>query len=86
MHLLAERCILKGLKAAGVVTGDVDQMLCGACWGALHAPWYAMQLPHVPVYVDVLLTNRPSPRHAGMYCDAWVICICMPCLQTTAES
>ncbi|CAL5223649.1 g6193 [Coccomyxa viridis] len=37
MHLLAERCILKGLKAAGVVTGDVEEML-SACIGALFMP------------------------------------------------
>ena len=25
--MLAERCILSGLKAAGVVTGDIEEML-----------------------------------------------------------
>lgn len=37
MHLLAERCILKGLKAAGVVAGDVEEML-SARIGALFMP------------------------------------------------
>lgn len=72
MHLLAERCILKGLKAAGVVTGDVDQML-SARVGALFMPHGAMQLPHVPVYVDVLLTNRL--KHAGITAHGiWSAC------------
>lgn len=37
MHLLAERCILRGLKAAGVVTGDVEEMLAKRI-GALFMP------------------------------------------------
>ena len=27
MHMLAEQCILSGLKAAGIVTGDIQEML-----------------------------------------------------------
>ena len=42
MHLLAERCILKGLKAAGVVTGEVKEML-SARVGALFMPHGALQ-------------------------------------------
>ena len=50
MHLLAERCILKGLKAAGVVAGDVEEML-SARIGALFMPHGAQQSPpHAPGY------------------------------------
>lgn len=48
MHLLAERCILKGLKAAGIVTGGVDEML-SARVGALFMPHGALQSTPVPV-------------------------------------
>ena len=37
MHLLAERCILRGLQDAGVVTGDVEEMLAQRI-GALFMP------------------------------------------------
>ncbi len=37
MHLLAERCILRGLHAAGVVTGDMEEMLAQRI-GALFMP------------------------------------------------
>ncbi len=56
MHLLAERCILKGLKAAGVVTGDVEDMLAARI-GALFMPHGML---HTPPYIS---DTRPSPRH-----------------------
>ena len=42
--MLAERCILKGLKAAGVVAGDVEKMV-SARIGALFMPHGVQQPP-----------------------------------------
>lgn len=47
MHVLAERCILKGLKAAGVVTGGLEEML-SARIGALFMPHGEVHLFSIP--------------------------------------
>ena len=60
MHLLAERCILKGLKGAGVVTGDVEEML-SARVGALFMPHGAAQL------LSCACQPRVYPRTHGVF-------------------
>ncbi len=71
MHLLAERCILKGLKAAGVVTGDVEEML-SARIGALFMPHGAVAPSHVSE-TRSLFIRRPC-------CDAEsFVHICASC-------
>lgn len=47
MHMLAERCILKGLKAAGMVTGGLEEML-SARIGALFMPHGWTHLSLIP--------------------------------------
>lgn len=45
MHLLAERALLGGLKAAGIVRGDIDEMLDKRL-GAVFMPHGASQEVH----------------------------------------
>ena len=63
MHLLAESCILKGLKAAGILTGEVEEML-SARVGALFMPHGAMAASSLVHLVPHYLHEATGPYHS----------------------
>ena len=85
MHALAERCILAGLRDAGILTGDVDAMMAARLGGTFmpHGLGHMLGLDTHDVggYVD---GSPPRPEGPGRSrlrtarCGRLVVCIAMP--------